>query len=72
MVTKLTSIHLFISVIASQNWPLHQLNIKNAFLNADLNEEVCVEQPLGFAAWGEYGKVCHLELSLYGLKQSLG
>ncbi|XP_071933222.1 uncharacterized protein [Coffea arabica] len=69
-VAKLTSVRLFISMAATHNWPLHQLDIKNAFLHGDLQEEVYMEQPPGFVAQGESGKVCHLRKSLYGLKQS--
>ena len=69
-VAKLTSVRLFISMAATHDWPLHQLDIKNAFLHGDLQEEVYVEQPPGFVAQGEYGKVCRLHKSLYGLKQS--
>ena len=46
-VAKLTSIRLFISLVASYDWNLHQLDIKNAFLYGDLQEEVYMEQPLG-------------------------
>ena len=46
------------------------MDIKNAFLHGDLAEEVYLEQPLGFVAQGEFGLVCRLRLSLYGLKQS--
>ncbi|KAH0747439.1 hypothetical protein KY285_009096 [Solanum tuberosum] len=69
-VAKLTFVRLFISLAASENWPLHQLDIKNVFLHSDLHEEVYMEQLHGFVAQGEYGKVCHLKKSLYGLKQS--
>ncbi|XP_048234686.1 uncharacterized protein LOC8263921 isoform X1 [Ricinus communis] len=44
-------------------------DIKNAFLHGDLQEEVYMEQPLGFVAQGEYGKVFYLRKFLYGLKQ---
>ena len=49
---------------------LHQLDIKNAFLHGNLMKEVYMEQPLGFVAQGEIGRVFHLRKSLYGLKQS--
>ena len=69
-VAKMTSIRIFISLAAKNDWVLHQLDIKNAFLHGDLAEEVYMEQPPGFVAQGEYGKVCKLKKSLYGLKQS--
>ena len=49
-VAKLTSIWLFISLAASYDWDLHQLDIKNVFLYGDLQEEVYMEQPPGFVA----------------------
>ncbi|WRX19899.1 Reverse transcriptase [Theobroma cacao] len=71
LVAKLTSVRLFMSMAATYDWPLHQLDIKNAFLHGDLQEEVYMEQPPEFVTQGEYGKVYHLRKSLYGLKQSL-
>ena len=56
---------LFISLVASLNWDLHQLDIKNAFLHGDLQEEVYVDQYSSFVAQGEIGKVCRLRKSLY-------
>ncbi|KAJ9685389.1 hypothetical protein PVL29_017428 [Vitis rotundifolia] len=59
------------SPIAKLNsWMIHQLDIKNAFLHGDLEEEVYMEQPPGFVAQREYEKVCCLKKALYGLKQS--
>ena len=69
-VAKLTSIRMFISLVATHGWDLHQLDIKNAFLRGDPAEEVYMKQPLGFVAQGEIGRVCRLQKSLYGLKQS--
>ena len=69
-VAKMTYVRLFISLAATHNWDLHQLDIKNAFLLGDLQEEVYMEQPPGFVSQGEIGKVCRLRKSLYGLKQS--
>ena len=70
-VTKLTSVRLFISHAASYDWDLHLLDIRNVILHGDLQEEVYMEQPPGFVAQGEIGKMCRLRKSLYGLKQSL-
>ena len=69
-VAKLTFVRLCISLAASYDWALHQLDVKNAFLHGDLQEEVYMEQPPRFVARGEIGKVCHLLKSLYGLKHS--
>ena len=60
-VAKMTYVRIFISLAATHNWDLHQLDIKNAFLHGDLQEEVYKEQPPGFVAQGETGKVCHLQ-----------
>ena len=49
-VAKMIFVRLFISLAATHNWDLHQLDIKNAFLHGDLQEEVYMEQPLGFVA----------------------
>ena len=69
-VAKMRYVRLFISLATTHNWDLYQLDIKNVFLHGDLQEEVYMEQPLGFVAQGEIGKVCRLQKSLYGLKQS--
>ena len=70
-VAKMIYVWLFISPTATHDWDLHQLDIKNVFLHEDLLEEVYIEQPPGFVAQGEIGRVCRLHKSLYSLKQSL-
>ena len=47
------------------------MNVKTAFLNGELEEEIHMEQPIGFIKEGHEHKVCRLLKSIYGLKQSL-
>ena len=49
---------------------VHQMDVKTAFLNRKLKEEIYMDQPDGFVANGQEGKVCKLLKSLYGLKQA--
>ena len=65
----MTFVCLFLSMASMSSWLLYQLDIKNAFLHGDLAEEVYMEQSLGFVAQGEFGLVCRVCRSLYGLKQ---
>ena len=61
-VAKLTSVRILISLATTYLWPLFQLDVKNAFLHGTLHEEVYMEQPPRFVAWGESeGLVCKLK-----------
>jgi hypothetical protein len=51
-------------------WKLHQMDVKTAFLNGEIEEEVYIEQPEGFVVHNERYHVCRLKKSIYGLKQA--
>ena len=70
-VTRISSIRMLIAITAIHNLKIHQMDVKTAFLNGDLDEEIYMEQPEGFAVPGQEKKVCRLVKSLYGLKQAL-
>ncbi|GKD47624.1 ribonuclease H-like domain-containing protein [Tanacetum coccineum] len=73
-VVKPGTIWNVLSLAASRHWPIHQLDVKNAFLHGDLSEIVYMHQPPGFR--GGYTKypdhVCLLKRSLYGRLLELG
>ena len=55
---------------ASCRWPVHQLDVKNAFLHGELSKRVYYHQPAGFVDAEHPDYVCQLAKSLYGLKQA--
>nr|GFB86702.1 putative reverse transcriptase, RNA-dependent DNA polymerase [Tanacetum cinerariifolium] len=65
------TIRVLLLVASNQGWPLHQFDVKNAFLNGELKEEVYMEAPPGFSEHFKHREACRLKKSLYGLKQSL-
>jgi hypothetical protein len=69
-VVRFASVRLILAIVANLNLELYQMDIKTAFLNGKLNEEIYMDQPVGFIAKGQERKVCKLKRSIYGLKQS--
>lgn len=69
-VARISSIRTLIALSSIYKLHIHQMDVKTAFLNGDMNEEVYMEQPEGFVLSGNENKVCKLNKSLYGLKQA--
>jgi hypothetical protein len=69
-VARMESVRLLLALAAQEGWRVHHMDVKSAFLNGDLKEEVYVHQPPGFAIPGKEGKVLRLRKALYGLRQA--
>ncbi|GJR87410.1 ribonuclease H-like domain-containing protein [Tanacetum coccineum] len=61
---------MVLSLVVSRKWPIHKLDVKNAFLNGDLSEIVYMHQPPSFVDNRYPHHVCLLQRSLYELKQA--
>src|ERR1044072_6314935 len=69
-VVKPATIRTVLSIALAKSWPIHPLDVHNAFLHSDLHETVYMHQPLGFQDPLHPDHVCRLRKSLYGLKQA--
>ena len=69
-VVHFNSIRLFLTIAVWMNMDVQQMDVKTAFLNGLLDEELYMKQPPGYEVKGKEDLVCKLEKSLYGLKQS--
>ena len=67
-VTKIATIRALIALAVIFDLVVHQMDVKIAFLNGDLKEEIYKTQPKGREVPGKENKVCRLRKSLYGLK----
>ena len=69
-VAKLSSIRALLALATHHDLEIHQMDVKCAFLNGELEENIYMEQPHGFIEKGKENLVCKLKKSLYGLKQA--
>ena len=69
-VARIETVRVLLALAAQEDWKVHHMDVKSAFLNGDLKEEVYVEQPFGYEKKGKEGKVYKLKKALYGLKQA--
>ena len=69
-VSKKDSLRIIMALVAQYDMELHQMDVKTAFLNGDLEEEVYMDQPEGFSIGSKGQMVCKLKKSIYGLKQA--
>jgi Reverse transcriptase (RNA-dependent DNA polymerase) len=69
-VARFESLWLLLALAALEDWEIQQMDVKSAFLNGVLDEEIYMEQPLGFITPGTETKVCCLKKAIYGLKQA--
>ena len=71
-IAMLKSIKILLSIAASHNYEIWQMDVKTTFLNGNLDEEIYISQPKGFIEKGQEQNVCRLLKSIYGLKQASG
>jgi hypothetical protein len=69
-VSKNDSFRIIMALVAHYDLELHQMDVKTAFLNGSLEEEVYMDQPKGFSIEGKEHLACKLKKSIYGLKQA--
>lgn len=73
-VSRMTTLRTLIALAVKNKWHLHQMDVQNAFLHGELNEEVFIKIPQGLTIENQKPQnknmVCKLKKSLYGLKQA--
>ena len=67
-VAQISYVRALLAIAAVNKWDIFQMDVKNAFRNGNLSEEVYMQPPPGLSI--EPNKVCHLQRALYGLKQA--
>ena len=61
---RFSSIHLILAIVTGMDLELHQMDVKTTFLNGELDEEIYMEQPVGFVILCQEHKVCRLLKSI--------
>ncbi|KAI3700974.1 hypothetical protein L2E82_45615 [Cichorium intybus] len=69
-VARIDTIRLLTAIAAQKQWKIYQMDVKSAFLNGYLEEEVYIDQPEGYVQKGQEEKVYRLKKALYVLKQA--
>ena len=67
-VINTATIRIVLSMATTHRWSLHQLNVQNAFLHGELQEQVYMSQPSGFTHTLYPNHICQVKNSLYDLK----
>jgi hypothetical protein len=65
--TNMTTIHAVMSIAMHRDWEIHQIDVKSAYLNAQLHDDIYMHAPPGYLKAEDLGKVLKLLRSLYGL-----
>lgn len=60
-VVQFASIQLILAIVEYLDLEFYQIDVKNAFINGELNQDIYMDQPMGFVAKGQERKVCKLE-----------
>ena len=68
--SKTTIVRVVLAVVAPKGWHLHKMDVKNVFLQGELEEQVYLVQPPGFHSGTNTLVLCRLKKTLYGLKQA--
>jgi len=69
-IAKMTIVRAIIAMATAKGWSLHQMDVKNAFLHGDLQEEMYMEQPPCYVDQTRLNLICRSKKALYGLKQA--
>lgn len=69
-VVRYETLRIVLAIAAQFGFQVHQMDVETAFLNGDLNEDIYMRKPKGYVSKDKEELVCHLQKSLYGLKQA--